>query len=82
MKIDLVVRFCRAMRIAHSRHPAARLFRGWRYFTTDPSGRTEYGAADILLLPLAGLALTLRLLATVPGAGDAISMACSAECMP
>jgi hypothetical protein len=82
MNIELVVRFRRAMRIAHSRHPTARLFRGWRHFTTGPSGRTEYGAADILLLPLAGLALTLWLLATVPGAVDVISLACSADCLP
>jgi hypothetical protein len=82
MNIELVVRFRRAVRIAYSRHPAARLFRGWRSFTADPSGRAEYGAADILLLPLAGLALTLWLIGTVPGASDAISMACSAECVP
>jgi hypothetical protein len=82
MNIELVVRLRRVARIAYSRHPAARLFRGWRYFTTDPSGRAEHSVADILLLPLAGLALTLWLLGTVPGAGDAISLACSAECMP
>jgi hypothetical protein len=82
MNIELVVRFRRAVRTAYSRHPAARLFRGRRYFSTDPSGHSECCAADILLLPLAGLALTLWLLGTVPGASDAISMACSAACMP
>jgi hypothetical protein len=82
MNVYLVVRFRRAMRIARSRRPAVRLFRGWRYFTTDPSGRTAHSAADILLLPLAGLALTSWLLATVPGAVDVISLACSADCLP
>jgi len=82
MSIEMVVRFRRAVRTAYSRHPGARLFRGWRYFTSDPSERPKHCAADVLLLPLAGLTLTLWLLATVPGASEAISMACSAECMP
>ena len=82
MNIELLVRLRRAVRIVYSRDPAARRFRAWRYFTTDPSGGAEYGAADILLLPLAGLALTLWLIDTVPGAGEAISMACSIECVP
>jgi hypothetical protein len=81
MNIEPVVRFRRRGRMAYSGHPAARLSRLWRSFAANPSGR-EYGAADILLLPLAGLALTLWLLGTVPGASEAISMVCSAECMP
>lgn len=82
MNIELVVRLRRIARVAHSRRPAARLVRGWRYFTSDPSGRAEYSAADILLLPLGGLALTLWLLGTVPGASDAIGAACEMVCMP
>jgi hypothetical protein len=82
MNIERVVRFRRAVRIAYSRHPAARLSRAWRSFSTDPSRRSACSAADILLLPLAGLALTLWLLGTVPGASDAVSMACSTACMP
>jgi hypothetical protein len=70
------------VRIAYSRHPGARLFRAWRLFLADPWRRADCSAADILLLPLAGLALTLWLLAMVPGASEAISMACSPECMP
>jgi len=82
MNIDLVVRLRRVARIAYSRRPAARLFRGWRYFTTDPSGRARHSAADILLLPLTGLTMTLWLLGTVPGASDAIGAACETACMP
>jgi hypothetical protein len=82
MSIGLVVRFRRVARVAYSRHPAARLLRLGRYFTTGPTGRREYDIADILLLPLTGLAMTLWLLGTVPGASDAISMACSTACMP
>jgi hypothetical protein len=82
MSIERVVRFRRTMRVAYSRHPTARLLRTWRRFGTDPSGRAQHSAADVLLLPLAGLALTLWLLGTVPGASEAISLACSAECMP
>jgi hypothetical protein len=82
MNIEPVVRFQRAARIAYSRHPAARLFRLRQYFSADPSGRADQSIADILLLPLAGLVLTLWFLGTVPGASDAISMACSTACMP
>ena len=82
MGIEPVVRFRRIARTAYSCHPVARCYRAWRCFTTDPTGRTEYCAADILLLPLTGLAATLWLLETVPGASEAISMACSAACMP
>ena len=82
MSIEPVVRFRRVARLAYSRHPAARLLRFTRYFTTGPTGRVEHHVADILLLPLTGLAATLWLLETVPGAREAISMACSAACMP
>jgi hypothetical protein len=79
---ELVIRFRRAVRIAYSRRPAARLFRAWRYFSTDPTSGSQYSAADILLLPLAGLTLTLLLLGTVPGASEAINTACETACMP
>jgi hypothetical protein len=82
MSIEPVARFRRSARVAYSRLPTARLYRAWRYFTVDPSGRNQYCAADILLLPLTGLMLTLWLLGTVPGASDAISEACATVCMP
>ena len=82
MSIELVVRFRRAVRIAYSRRPTARLFRAWQYFSTDPTSGVQYSAADILLFPLGGLALTLFLLSAVPGASDAINTACETACMP
>jgi hypothetical protein len=82
MSIVPVPRFRRAARIAYSRHPLARLRRAWRRFADDPSRRSDVSAADILLLPLAGLMLTLLLLSTVPGGSDAIAAACSTACMP
>jgi hypothetical protein len=77
-----IIRLRHMARSAYSPHPAARLFRIWRSFSIDPSGQNDYGVADILLLPLAGLAVTLWVLISVPGASDAISMACSSACMP
>jgi hypothetical protein len=82
MNIDRVMRFRRAARIAYSRHPVARMRRAWWHFNRPASGEPEHGITDILLLPLAGLTLTLWLLETVPGASDAISLACSTACMP
>jgi uncharacterized membrane protein YecN with MAPEG domain len=82
MNIERVIRFRRAVQVAYSRHPVARMLRAWRGFSAAASGSPEHGIADILLLPLAGLALTLWLLGTVPGASDAVSMACSTACMP
>lgn len=82
MSIELVVRFRRAVRIAYSCRPATQLFRTWRYFGTDPTSGDQYGAADMLLLSLAGLTLTLLLLGSVPGASDAINTACETACMP
>ena len=79
---ELVIRFRRAVRIACSPRRVARLFRAWRYFSTDPTSGDQYSAADILLLPLAGLALTLLLLGSVPGASDAINTACETACLP
>jgi len=69
-------RLWRAARTAYSPHPVARLYRAWRRFAG------ENCAADILLLPLAGLTLTLFFLRTVPGAVDAVAAACSTVCMP
>jgi hypothetical protein len=82
MSIRVVSRIRRCARIAYSPQPAARLYRVWRNFADDPSRQSDMSAADLLLLPLAGLALTLLLLATVPGASDAIAAACSTVCMP
>jgi hypothetical protein len=82
MVVERVIRLRHIARAAYSRHPAARLYRAWRYVAGDPSGRAEHCLADILLLPLAGLMLTLWVLETVPGAGEAIGTACSAACMP
>lgn len=82
MTIEPVVRFRRLARVAYSRHPAARWYRLWRWWTTDPTGETEHCAADILLLPLAGLAASLWILGSVPGASDAIAAACATVCMP
>ena len=59
------------------------LHRAWRRFADDPERNThDYCLADILVLPLAGLALSVWLLGTVPGASDAIAAACTVACMP
>lgn len=65
----------RAARIAYSPHPLARSYRAFRCLAA-------VGSADILLLPLTMLMLTLFLLGSVPGASDVIAAACSIACMP
>ena len=81
MSLGTVERLSRTVRVAYSRHPAARLYRIWRRWTGTGAGEDQVCAADILLLPLAGLALSLFVL-SVPGAGEAIADACSTACMP
>jgi hypothetical protein len=72
-------RLARTTRIAYSRHPVARLYRSWRRAAGD---NEEIGIADVVVLPLAGLALSLYVL-SIPGAGAAVAAACSAgACMP
>jgi len=80
MSIEPVERLGRTARIPYSRHPAARLCRFWRRVAGDPA-QNEDQLADILLLPLAGLALSLFLLG-LPGTSDAIAAACAVACMP
>ena len=82
MSTGRIDNFLRTARVAYSHHPLARARRVWWRLTEDAARDTDIGAADILLLPLAGLLLTVLLLATVPGASDAISAACSTACMP
>ena len=68
----------RCARIAYSRHPAAQLWRTWRRV----GGRDgEATIADVMLLPLAGLALSLFLL-SMPGASDAVAETCALACYP
>jgi hypothetical protein len=74
MSIESFERLSRAARIPYSRHPVARLCRMWRHVAQDQ-------LVVILLLSLAGLALSLFLL-SVPGASDAIAEACAVACMP
>ena len=82
MSTDRIDNFLRTARVAYSQHPLARLRRIWGRLTEDAPSDTDMSAADILLLPLVGLLLTVLLLTTVPGASDAISAACSTACMP
>jgi|HubBroStandDraft_2_1064218.scaffolds.fasta_scaffold400819_2 hypothetical protein len=82
MSIEPISRIRRAAHIAYSQGRIARLYRAWRRFADDPSRQSDIGRADILLLPLIGLALTLLLLGTVPSASDMIADACSIACMP
>jgi len=82
MSIEPVIRFRRTVRVAYSRHPLARLYRGWLRLVDDPDARGEGCAADILMLPLVGLAATAWVLAAVPGASEAIAAACSTACLP
>jgi hypothetical protein len=57
--------------------------RAWRRFADDSKRNTDdYCLADILVLPLAGVAFSLWLLGTVPGASDAVAAACAVACMP
>lgn len=53
----------------YSQHPVARLYRSWRRFAHDDA------AADILLLPLTGLTVSLFVIEFVPGASEAIATA-------
>jgi hypothetical protein len=82
MGIEQIVSLRRISWIAYSRHPVARLCCAWRNFAGDPARRSDSHAVDILSMPLAGLALTILLLATMPDASDAIAAACSMACMP
>lgn len=78
MSLGTVGRISRVARIAYSRHPAALLYRSWRRVV----GREgEATITDVMLLPLAGLTLSLFLL-SLPGASDAVAAACSLACMP
>ena len=82
MSYDPVIRFRREAHTAYSRHLTARLYRLWRYFSSDPATEDGHGAADVLVLPLAGLAFSLWLLGAVPGASDAVAAVCATACMP
>lgn len=75
MSLETIGRVCR---VAYSRHPAARLYRTWQRVVGRDGDATT---ADVLLLPLAGLALSLFLL-SIPGTSDAVASACSLACMP
>jgi hypothetical protein len=82
MSMEMISRIRRDARVAYSRRPLARLYQAWRRFADDPSRKTDDYAADILLLPLVGLMLTILLLGTVPGASDIIAASCASACMP
>jgi hypothetical protein len=82
MNIRWLARCRRSSQIAYSRTIAARLNRAWRRYADDPQRQCDTCIADILLLPLTGLMLSIFLLGTVPGASDAIAEACSVACMP
>jgi len=77
MSIETIDRLSRVTRVAYSRHPIARLYRGWRRVAGD---QVEC-FADVLFLPLAGLALSLFLLG-LPGTSDAVAAACATACFP
>jgi hypothetical protein len=66
---------------AYRRRSIARICDVRRRFADYPQTRSDDGLADILLLPLAGLTLSLFVL-SLPGASDAIASACSIACMP
>ena len=78
MSLGTVGRISRIARVAYSRHPAARLYRTWQR-VVGRDGEATIG--DVLLLPLAGLALSLFLL-SIPGTSDCVAAACSFACMP
>ena len=78
MSLETIGRVSRVARVAYSRHPAARVYRSWRRIAGDEG---EGGIADILFLPLAGLAFSLFLL-SIPGASAAVAAACSIACLP
>jgi len=66
---------------AYHRRSLTRLYYVWQRFADDPERASDECLADILLLPLAGLTLSLFVL-SLPGASDAIAAACSMACMP
>lgn len=78
MSLGTIARLSRVARVAYSQHPAARLHRAWRRVTGDDGETT---IADVLLLPLAGLAFSLFLL-SLPGTSEAVAAACAAACLP
>jgi len=82
MNIRWLARCRRSSQIAYSRTIAARLNRAWRRYADDPQRQCDTCIADILLLPLTGLMLSIFLLGKVLGASDAIAEACSVACMP
>jgi hypothetical protein len=77
MRIVTIDRLSRVTRVAYSRHPIARFYRGWRRVAGDQVGCL----ADVLFLPLAGLALSLFLLG-LPGTSAAVAAACATACFP
>jgi hypothetical protein len=81
MNIRWVAHCRRSSQIAYSPTIIARLYRAWRRYADDPERGSDVCIADVLLLPLTGLMLTVFLLGTVPGASDAIAAACSGACM-
>ena len=78
MSLVTMGRVRRTARIAYLQHPVARLYRIGRHAI---GGDGEGTIGDVLVLPLAGLALSLFLL-SIPGASDAVASACSLACMP
>ncbi|HWB50420.1 MAG TPA: hypothetical protein VG651_15020 [Stellaceae bacterium] len=78
MSLETVGYLTRVARVAYSRHPVARVYRAWRRLAGD---RGDAAVADVLFLPLAGLALSLFLL-SLPGASDAVAAACATACFP
>jgi hypothetical protein len=81
MDIRRVGRHQLASRPAYRWRSIARLYGAWRRFANNPERASDECLADILLLPLAGLTLSLFVL-SLPGASDAIASACSMACMP
>ncbi|HTW52324.1 MAG TPA: hypothetical protein VME45_10555 [Stellaceae bacterium] len=65
--MSIAIRLRRAAIIAYSPHLIARLYRAWRRFAGDTP------VADIALLPLAGLTLSLFVIGLVPNAGAIIA---------
>jgi hypothetical protein len=67
--MSITIRLRRAAVVAYSPHPVARFYRAWRRFAGDAT------VADIALLPLAGLTLSLFVIGLVPNAGVIIAAA-------
>lgn len=82
MSVASLFYFRRTANIAYSRHPLAQLQRGWRYFIIESEDEPGKAAGNVLLLPLALLAITLLLIATVPGVSDAIAASCDTMSLP